>query len=136
MRDADDLRRRVKAARALAAFTVTDLAKALPDDAKLGARTLRTLEGDSAPRSFRRHELDLIARATGISAAFFDVDFSTLGEPAGDEDDRLARLEDMLTGTRQLAEDALARVSALEPQPGETTADTPVPVATPRRRGA
>jgi hypothetical protein len=88
----NELRRRVKAARALAGFGSTkDLAKAIGNDAKLGDRTLRTLEGDSAPRTFRAAELNVIARACGVDPSFFSIDFRSLnGETV---ENRVALLE-------------------------------------------
>jgi hypothetical protein len=75
----DELRRRVKAARAYAGYkSAGELAAAL-DFKGLGERNLRELEGPSAPRPFRAVELREIARVCGLPYEFFTADLSLLG---------------------------------------------------------
>lgn len=94
---ADELRRRVKAARALAGFGSTkELAQAIGTDAKLGDRKLRTLEGDSAPRPFREPELEQIAKACGLPLAFFEIDFAMLDGYDRTLADRIAAIEEFI----------------------------------------
>lgn len=105
----DELRRRVKAARAYAGYDSTkDLAAAIGPHGKLGDRTLRTLEGAGAPRRFSDQHLVLIARACGLPLEFFEVDFARLPELAAGPtvDQRLAALEAEVFSE---AADALAR---------------------------
>jgi hypothetical protein len=98
MLPADELRKRVKAARALAGFGSTkELARAIGPDGKLGDRKLRTLEGESAPRPFREPELEQIAKACSVSMAFFTVDFAVLGGEEPSVQERLEQITAQLT---------------------------------------
>ena len=76
--DDSQIRRRVKAARALAGLSVGQLAKRL-DEPGLGERTLRDLESQKG-RSFYRRELRAIAEACGLPYEFFTMDFSAARE--------------------------------------------------------
>lgn len=102
------MRRRVKAARALAGISVKELAQRIGQDG-LGERTLRSLEGD-AGRAWRPMELQAVAQACGLPYEFFTVDFQqlTLNGRVGQ------RLDALEAELRQLA----AERPAPEP-PGE-----------------
>lgn len=96
MLPADEIRRRIRAARALAGITVDELSGRL-DGQRLSTKTLGNIErGD---RDARPMELRAIAAACGVSYAFFTVDFSTLPEGIGQEGSlhhRIALLEELV----------------------------------------
>lgn len=101
---ADDIRRRIKAARALAGYSVSDLAERTAEQG-LGERTLRKME--SGERPARRMELDQIAVACGLPPAWFTADLSRLGElaveaPNGAATDLEATLQDVLDRLQRL----------------------------------
>ena len=71
-----DVRRRLKAARALAGLSVKELAERLDPKDNLGERTLRKLEsGESVVRPIHLRE---IARVLGLPYAFFTEDFAVM----------------------------------------------------------
>lgn len=96
--DAEDQRRRIKAARALggyasAAALANDLGPGLSD------KTLRKIESAGDPRVAEPHELDAIARACRIDPAFFTIDLADLSGNGGGEvaqlERRIAKLEEL-----------------------------------------
>jgi transcriptional regulator with XRE-family HTH domain len=89
--DPEEIRRRVKAARALAGISVKELAERINQEG-LGERTLRALEGD-AGRAWRPMELQAVAQACGLPYEFFTVDFSSVFDRELRVDDRLDELE-------------------------------------------
>lgn len=99
-----ELRRRLKAARALAGFKSTAaLAAAMPQGSGLGDRTLRKLEGGEA--EIRSPALREIAAACGLPYEFFTIDFTELtdavplgttdADPGRDERNIARRLDDL-----------------------------------------
>lgn len=78
----EQIRRRVKAARALAGLSIPALAEAV-NEPGLGDRTIRAMEGEKG-RPFRKMELEAIARVCGLPYAFFTVDFARLPELEGE----------------------------------------------------
>lgn len=94
--DAEQTRRRIKAARALAGLSVRELAERL-DDPGYGERTLRKIE--SGERPVRQLELREIARVCGLPYEFFTGDFAQLAKTKdGDDLKRLeARVNDLYT---------------------------------------
>lgn len=108
----DEIRLRVKAARALRGLSVAQLADRI-DQAGLGRSTLEDLESRKAKRPFRPMEIQAIATACDLPYAFFTVDFARLS--ALDEDNDIAhRMAALEAAVRQL----VAERSAPEP-PGE-----------------
>lgn len=83
MLDQDELRRRIKAARALSGTSVQQLADRIPEDRKLGERTLRKLESGEA--TIRSPHVEAIAAACDLPASFFTADFRRLDEISGDQ---------------------------------------------------
>lgn len=82
----EDLRRRLRAARVLADVTVAQLAELVPDNARLGERTLRKLEaGESVLTPPILREL---AVALGVRYEWFTVPDLRLAVGGGDPDDR------------------------------------------------
>lgn len=87
--------RRVKAARALAGYRNTgalaaDLGPGLSD------KTLRKIESERDPRQAKPHELEMIARACGLTPAFFSVDFAQLEPDAPPFTERLGEIAEAL----------------------------------------
>lgn len=70
--DQDTLRRRVKAARQLAGYSVRELSDAIGENARLGERTLRKLEGGES--QLQMPHLRAIAEACYLPVEFFTVD--------------------------------------------------------------
>jgi transcriptional regulator with XRE-family HTH domain len=91
---ADDIGRRIQAARVLAGLSRVGLARTTA----IGERQLRGIEyGDRRPSS---DDVARIAAATGLPLAFFSIDLSALEDPLGviaaqlrEVDERLARIE-------------------------------------------
>lgn len=94
--DAEQRRRRVKAARALAGLTTKELANKL-NEPGLSVGNLEALEGPSAHRAFRKGELQAIARACDLPDEFFTVEsWEALALDADrleDHERRLRRIE-------------------------------------------
>jgi transcriptional regulator with XRE-family HTH domain len=94
---ADDVARRVRAARAYAGLSVRELADAIG----IGLQTIKRIEaGSRAPRTM---EVWAIAEVCGLPREWFEVDFDDLarhaaaaGELLARVDARLARLEAQL----------------------------------------
>jgi hypothetical protein len=77
MLDQEQLRRRMRAARALAGYKVmSDLAAAIPKDSQLGERKLRALESGEDP--LRPPAMREIAAACGLPYEFFTTDLQAL----------------------------------------------------------
>lgn len=97
--DAEDIRRRIRAARVLAGMErVDDLAEAIN---RRGFARDTIYEVERGKRPVGDHELAWIAEATGIAPAFFRVDFATLGDQSGSEpgetlQEQLARHEALI----------------------------------------
>lgn len=78
--DPEEIRRRVKAARAIAGLSVPGLARRI-NQRGLGDRTLRDLEAPKG-RAIKEMELQAIARACSLPYEWFTVDFDRLPEIA------------------------------------------------------
>lgn len=89
----DELRRRLRAARALRDLTVAQLAERIPPDARLSLSTLRKIE--SGERDLNVATLRELAARLGVAYAWFTV--PDLGQAVGHADatfeDRLMALE-------------------------------------------
>lgn len=96
---------RLRAARVLADLTVGQLAARI-DTKGLGAKTLGAVE--RGERTLRRHEIEIIAKATGVPEWFLSDGFE---EPARDPDlaERVEALEGQM---RAVLDVAFNRVSA------------------------
>lgn len=79
--DANELARRIKAARALAGIASTTALANRIGVQGLSGETLRKIESGS--REVRPHELREIARACGLPFEFFTVDFAQLAHNSG-----------------------------------------------------
>jgi DNA-binding XRE family transcriptional regulator len=105
---AEDTQRRIRAARVLAGMErVDDLADKI-NTRGLGRDTLYNIE--AGRRRVQPHELRLIAEATRVSPAFFEVDFSTLGQPGAEFADRVRAIEEQLAAYDARLEDHIAGV--------------------------
>lgn len=89
----DELRRRLRAARALRDLSVVDLAKLMPPDAKLSLSTLRKIE--SGERKLDVAVLRELAARIEVPFAWFTVPDLAQAVGLGNEsfEDRLAALE-------------------------------------------
>jgi transcriptional regulator with XRE-family HTH domain len=112
--DQDELRRRLRAARALKDLSVVDLAKLMPSDAKLSLSTLRKVE--SGERKLDVALLRELAARIGVPYAWFtvpDVGLAVLGAGSDSLEDRVLAVE--------AAQAALARdLRRLADPPGAT----------------
>jgi transcriptional regulator with XRE-family HTH domain len=112
--DQDELRRRLRAARALKDLSVVDLAKLMPSDAKLSLSTLRKVE--SGERKLDIALLRELAARIGVPYAWFtvpDVGLAVLGAGSDSLEDRVLAVE--------AAQAALARdLRRLADPPGAT----------------
>jgi transcriptional regulator with XRE-family HTH domain len=112
--DQDELRRRLRAARALKDLSVVDLAKLMPSDAKLSLSTLRKVE--SGERKLDVALLRELAARIGVPFAWFtvpDVGLAVLGAGSDSLEDRVLAVE--------AAQAALARdLRRLADPPGAT----------------
>lgn len=86
----EDLKRRMKAALALAGIGVEELAQRI-NLRGYGAKTLYNMQGETGARPILPRDQEVIARACGLSPAFFTIDFGQI--PADTITDRLHRLE-------------------------------------------
>jgi transcriptional regulator with XRE-family HTH domain len=92
--DQDELRRRLRAARALRDLSVTELAKRMPADAKLSLSTLRKIE--SGERKLDPTLLHVLAVHIGVPYAWFtvpDLAAAVLGTGQESVEDRILALE-------------------------------------------
>jgi hypothetical protein len=96
---AEDLKRRMKAAIALAGITVEELAERI-DRRGYGAKTHYNLQGEAGGRPILAQDQEVIAKACGLSPAFFTIDFSKLQAPA--DEDRIATLERQMAAVLQV----------------------------------
>jgi transcriptional regulator with XRE-family HTH domain len=88
----EDLRRRLKAARAIRDLTVAQLAELIPPEAKLSAKTLYKLEGGETLITLPI--LRELSARLGIPLAWFTVpDLPTALDPDPSDADRVAKLE-------------------------------------------
>lgn len=137
----DELRRRLRAARALQGVTIEELAERLPDDAQLGQRTLRKLESGELP--LRPQVALLLARALGIPSAWFRlpslIEYLNRAEQLADE--RMAQRDlEIAERFRETEENFNERLAALEREIGlraSTEADdssSPSAASPPRAR--
>lgn len=98
----EELRRRLRAARALVGVTVEELAERLATEG-LSAKTIGNVERGT--RTIRPMELREIAAALGVSYEFFTVPLDRLAGPASDGVGeiiaRLDRIEDALLIQRE-----------------------------------
>jgi hypothetical protein len=123
--------RRIKAAIALAGYSIEDLSEAI-DQRGLGPRTLRKLQDDSDPREPRAWELRAIADACDVPYRWFTVDsFKEAIDGAGQRPDlesdvaemraELGELADAVTELRAavvaLSADSLTRTQAQSERP-------------------
>jgi transcriptional regulator with XRE-family HTH domain len=112
--DQDELRRRLRAARALKDLSVVDLSKLMPSDAKLSLSTLRKVE--SGERKLDVALLRELASRIGVPYAWFtvpDVGQAVLGAGSDSLEDRVLAVE--------AAQAALARdLRRLAAPPGAT----------------
>lgn len=91
----EDLRRRIKAARALADLTVSQLAELMPPEAKLSEKTLYKLEGGQTQVTLPI--LRELAARLCVPIEWFTVpDLARAVGPGPDESERLASLESEL----------------------------------------
>jgi hypothetical protein len=96
---AEDLKRRMKAAIALAGITVEELAERI-DRRGYGAKTLYNMQGEAGGRPILAQDQEVIAKACGLSPAFFTIDFSKLQAPA--DEDRITTLERQMAAVLQV----------------------------------
>jgi transcriptional regulator with XRE-family HTH domain len=82
--------RRVRAARAYAGISVTELAQHLG----LGLQTIKRIE--CGKRAARRFEVWAIADACGLPHEFFELDFEVMGSPESALRESLERFEERL----------------------------------------
>jgi hypothetical protein len=87
---AEDLKRRMKAALALAGITIEELAARI-NRRGYGTKTLYNMQGGKGARPILPADQEVIARACGLSPAFFTIDFADL--PDTELSDRVAALE-------------------------------------------
>jgi transcriptional regulator with XRE-family HTH domain len=85
-----ELARRVRAARAYAGLSVSELANRVG----LGLQTIKRIE--SGKRTARPFEVWAIAEACELPREFFDLDFKDLCNAAAAQQDMLARIDDRL----------------------------------------
>jgi transcriptional regulator with XRE-family HTH domain len=90
--------RRVRAARAYAGLSVTDLANRIG----LGLQTIKRIE--SGKRTARRFEIWAIAEACGLPREFFEMDLELLNRQATVMQETLARVEERLTRIERVME--------------------------------
>lgn len=132
----EDIRRRIRAARLLAGMArAEDLADAI-DRRGFGKDTIYDME--SGERTVLDHELDVIAAATGVSPAFFQVDFTTLAQTGTSLEERVANLERLVAEIT--GEDVESAIAGFEEDfaEGARSADAKRGAAAPsteRRRG-
>lgn len=70
--EADDLRRRLRAARVLKGVTLRELADLIPPTERLSERTLRAMESEQGP--FDARKIRVICEALGMPTAWFMAD--------------------------------------------------------------
>lgn len=144
-----EARRRMRAARVLAGLTVPKLAERIPDENRMGERTLRKLE--SGESELRPKEMREIAEACDLPYEFFTVDFSRLpelNEGAGDLAGRMDELEAELAEVRELLQvphhgstppderaAEIAEAAARSAREQHRAGDTKAPAGRPGRRG-
>lgn len=111
--------RRIKAAMALAGYSIEELSEAI-DQRGLGPRTLRKLQDDADPREARAWELRAIAEACDLPYAWFTVEsFADALDDARGRDgrvspeERLAELEAARDASEAHREALGASLSAL-----------------------
>jgi outer membrane murein-binding lipoprotein Lpp len=110
MLDQEQLRRRMRAARALAGYKVmSDLAAAIPKESQLGERKLRALE--SGEDALRPPALREIAAACGLPYEFFTADLLTLF--AGLADQQIQLLASRVNGYEAALATLSRRVDAI-----------------------
>ena len=104
--------RRIEAAMALAGLDFDTLAERIATK-NYGSRTLRRLANpkDTA-RPPRGPDLAVIAKACGVSEAFWTVDFSTLEEP--DLRDQVSVLEQQVADLQDASQQALQAIEELQ----------------------
>jgi transcriptional regulator with XRE-family HTH domain len=122
-----ELQRRLRAARVLMDVSFVELAERLPEEATIGERVLRNLEGGT--QQLKPQILRELAVAIGVPYAWFTVDdvFAHLTKDVVDI--RLAQLErDFNTRLAELEARIARNSNGQEAAQTETTASSPQPV--------
>lgn len=96
----EELRRRMRAALALADLTIEELSERIGRRG-YGDKTLYNMQGETGKRPILPQDIEVISKACGISPAFFSIDFSDL--PDTTTVDRLTALEKQVSDLSRLA---------------------------------
>jgi transcriptional regulator with XRE-family HTH domain len=105
----DEERRRLRAARAYADFSLDELAERV----QLGRSTL--IRVDNGERNLKDMEKVAIARACGLPEAFFTADFARLAELPPSLEERLAAIEAAVLPLSGLEQDLAETLGRLRP---------------------
>lgn len=127
----EEIRRRLKAARAYAGFTKPTTLAQQPLLVKNGITASRIVQTEAMNRDARPMELECIAAACGLPTEWFTAPFERLAEP---ERGLLERLEALAQQVERLSSDRL-RQEAARQAAEDASADDPPDAGDQRRAG-